>query len=120
MGDAFYVAFARATDAVAAAVAIQRTLVAETWGDADPVRVRIALHTGSADVRAGDYFGPPLNRVARLLETGHGGQVPLSGVTADLVRDRLPGGVQLRDLGEHQLRSLARAEHIHQLAIWGL
>jgi class 3 adenylate cyclase len=120
VGDAFYAAFARVSDAVTAAVAAQRALATEPWGDAGPGRVRMALHTGAADERDGDYFGPPLNRVARLLEAGHGVQVLLSGVTADLVRDRLPEGVQLRDLGEHRLRDLARAEHVFQLAIWGL
>jgi class 3 adenylate cyclase/tetratricopeptide (TPR) repeat protein len=120
MGDAFYAAFARATDAVAAAVAVQRALAAEPWAEASPGRVRMALHTGAADERDGDYFGPPLNRVARLLEAGHGGQVLLSGATAELVRDRLPEGVQLRDLGEHRLRDLARPDRVHQLAIWGL
>src|SRR5215211_7542640 len=120
MGDAFYAAFARATDAVAAAVEVQRALASESWGAASPGRVRMALHAGAADERAGDYFGPPVNRVARLHEAGHGGQVLLSGVTADLVRDRLPEGVQLRDLGEHRLRDLARPERIYQLAVWGL
>ena len=120
IGDAFYAAFARATDAVAAAVTAQRVLATEPWGEASPGPVRMALHTGAADEREGDYFGPPLNRVARLHEAGHGGQVLLSGVTADLVRDRLPDGVQLRDLGEHRLRDLARPEHVFQLAIWGL
>src|SRR5215218_5044310 len=120
MGDAFYAAFARAPDAVAAAVAAQRALAAEPWGAAGAGRVRMALHTGAADERDGDYFGPPVNRVARLHEAGHGGQVLASGVTADLVRDRLPEGVQLRDLGEHRLRDLTRPERVVQLAIWGL
>src|SRR5215218_3122874 len=73
LGDAFYAAFARATDAVMAAVAAQRALAAESWGEASPGRVRMALHTGTADERDGDYFGLPLNRVARLHEAGHGG-----------------------------------------------
>jgi class 3 adenylate cyclase/tetratricopeptide (TPR) repeat protein len=120
MGDAFCAAFARPADAMVAAVAAQRALAAEPWGDAEPGRVRMALHTGTADERAGDYFGPPLNRAARLLEAGHGDQVLLTSATAELVRDRLPEGVQLRDVGEHRLRDLARAEHIHQLAVWGL
>ena len=106
MGDAFYAAFARATDAVMAAVAAQRALAAEPWGEASPGRVRMALHTGAADERDGDYFGQPGNRVARLQEAGHGGEVLLSGVTADLVRDRLPEAVQLREIGERGLRGL--------------
>jgi class 3 adenylate cyclase len=120
VGDAFYAAFARATDAAGAAVAAQRGLASESWGEASQGAVRMALHTGAADERDGDYFGPPLNRVARLLEAGHGGQVLLSGVTADLVRDRLPEGVQVRDLGEYRLRDLARPERVYQFAIWGL
>ena len=96
IGDAFCAAFARATDAVAAAVAAQRALAAEPWGTDGPGRVRMALHTGVADERGGDYFGPPLNRVARLLDTAHGGQVLLSAATQELVRDHLlgtgPGG----------------------------
>src|SRR5215207_8912657 len=120
LGDAFYAAFARATDAVMAAVAAQRALAAESWGAAGAGRVRMALHTGAADERDGDYYGQPVNRVARLHEAGHGGQVLLTGVTADLVRDRLPDGVQLRDLGEHRLRDLARPERVVQLAVWGL
>src|SRR5215207_8418442 len=120
LGDAFYAAFARATDAVAAAVAAQRALADAAGGAADAGRVRMALHTGAADERDGDYYGQPVNRVARLQEAGHGGQVLVSGVTADLVRDRLPDGVQLRDLGEHRLRDLTRPERIVQLAVWGL
>ncbi len=79
MGDAFYAAFATAQDALAAAVAAQHVLQTETWDPAiGHVRVRMALHTGAAEQRDGDYFGPPLNRVARLLAAGHGGQTLLS------------------------------------------
>jgi predicted ATPase/class 3 adenylate cyclase len=116
VGDAFHAAFATAPAALRAAVEGQRALTAEGWGEA----VRMALHTGSADERDGDYFGPPLNRVARLLEAGHGGQVLLSAVAAGLMRGQIPDGVELRDLGVHRLRDLAAPEHIHQAAIWGL
>ena len=74
VGDAFCAAFALAPDAVAAALAAQRALAAEPWPEATPIKVRMALHTGAVELRDGDYFGPPLNRVARLLATGHGGQ----------------------------------------------
>ena len=106
VGDAFYAAFALAPDALAAAVSAQRALQRQTWGAAGPLRVRMALHTGGAEQRDGDYFGQPLNRVARLLAAGHGGQVLLSDVTAGLVRYALPAGVSLRDLGEHRLKDL--------------
>jgi len=115
VGDAFYAAFAVAPDALAAAVAVQRALSAEDWGETGPLRVRVALHTGTAEERDADYFGPPLNRIARLLAAGHGGQVLLSLATQELVRDHLPPGVELRDLGEHRLKDLHRPERIFQV-----
>ena len=114
-GDGFHAAFARGPDAAAAALAAQRRLLAEPWGEVGPVRVRMALHTGVTEERDGDYYGPPLNRVARLLATGHGGQVLVSDATAGLVRDALPDGVGLLDLGEHRLKDLTRPERIFQL-----
>jgi predicted ATPase/class 3 adenylate cyclase len=117
MGDAFCAAFAKAEDAVAAAVAAQSCLQAERWPDGTPIRVRIALHTGAADLdrEAGDYAGPTVNRVARLLATGYGGQVLLSGVSRDLCRDSLPSGCTLKPLGEHRLKDLGRPELVFQL-----
>jgi predicted ATPase len=91
-------------------------LAAHDWGG----MVRMALHTGVADERDGDYFGPALNRVARLRDAGHGGQILLSAVTVGLVRDQIPDGVQLRDLGEHRLRDLIEPQHVFQAAVWGL
>jgi class 3 adenylate cyclase len=120
VGDAFYAAFPTAPGAGAAAVAAQRALAAEPWGETTLGGVRMALHTGVADERDGDYFGPALNRVARLLEAAYGGQVLVSAATAELLRDHLPDGAALRDLGEHQLRDLGRPERVQQLAIWGL
>jgi class 3 adenylate cyclase/tetratricopeptide (TPR) repeat protein len=120
VGDAFCAAFRTAPDALAAAYAAQQWLAAADWSDVGGLRVRIALHTGIADERAGDYFGPPLNRVARLLAIAHGGQVILSRAASDLVRDDLPAGVELHDLGEHHLKDLVRPEHIFQLAGAGL
>src|SRR5690242_8692405 len=77
VGDAFYAAFARAPEALAAALAAQRALQGEAWDQTSPLRERMALHTGAADERQGDYFGPALNRVARLLAAGYGGQILL-------------------------------------------
>ena len=109
VGDAFCAAFPTAPEALEAALSAQRALlVNEDWGEAGAPLVRMALHTGSAEERDGDYFGPPLNRVARLLSAGHGGQTLLSLPTQELVRDQLPVGAQLRDLGEHRLKDLAR------------
>jgi len=115
IGDAFCAAFARPEDAVAAMLDVQRALAAEDFSAVDGLRVRAAIHTGTADERDGDYFGPAVNRVARLLAIGHGGQVLISGVTADLVQGDLPLQASLRDLGEHRLRDLARPEYVYQL-----
>jgi hypothetical protein len=93
----------------------QRLLLAESWGESGPLRARMALHTGVAEVRDHDYFGQPVNRVARLLAAGHGGQTLLSQTTYDLVRDALPEGVRLRDLGQHRLKDLQRPEQVFQL-----
>jgi predicted ATPase/class 3 adenylate cyclase len=116
VGDAFHAAFATAPEAFAAAVEAQKALAAEGWGGA----VRVALHTGAADERDGDYFGPPLNRVARLRDAAHGGQIVLSAATRELTRGALPAGVELRDLGVHRLRDLAEPEHIYQADVSGL
>jgi class 3 adenylate cyclase len=113
-GDGFAVAFSRAADALSAALSAQRMLQAEAWGSSGPLRVRMALHTGAAETRTGDYFGPPLNRVARLLSVGHGGQILLSLPTAELVRDALSSEITLRDLGVHRLKDLTRPEQIFQ------
>ncbi|MDQ5851070.1 MAG: adenylate/guanylate cyclase domain-containing protein [Chloroflexota bacterium] len=116
VGDAFYAVYASPLDALQAALAGQQALQAEPWPEAlGAVRVRMALHTGAAEQRAGDYFGPLLNRIARLLEVAHGGQTLLSLATQELVHDRLPPGVALRDLGDHRLRDLIRSERIFQL-----
>ena len=114
-GDAFYAAFATAVNAVEAALDAQRALRAERWPEQAQIRVRMALHTGAAEIRDGDYFGPPLNHVARLLAAGHGGQTLVSEITHDLCRDRLPAGATLKPLGEHALKDLARRETVFQL-----
>jgi predicted ATPase/class 3 adenylate cyclase len=115
IGDAFCVAFDTAQQAVVAALHAQRALRAETWDGIGELKVRMTLHTGAAEHRDGDYFGQSLNRIARILSSAHGGQVLLSLPTQELVRDLLPAGVQLRALGEHRLRDLARPEHLFQL-----
>ncbi|MDQ5851887.1 MAG: adenylate/guanylate cyclase domain-containing protein, partial [Chloroflexota bacterium] len=117
VGDAFCAAFATAPDALEAALAAQRALYAEDWGAVGPLRVRMALHTGTADQRENDYFGPALNRVARLVDAGHGGQILLSLATQALVQDQLPPGMELRDLGIHRLKDLSQPEHIFQAVI---
>jgi class 3 adenylate cyclase len=101
VGDAFCAAFPTAPDALEAVITAQRLLYAGGRDEEAPLRVRMALHTGAAEERGGDYFGPPLNRVARLLSAGRGGQILLSLATQELVRDQLPAGAGLRDLGEH-------------------
>jgi predicted ATPase/class 3 adenylate cyclase len=120
LGDAFCVAFARPADAVAAILDAQRALTDADFSAVEGLRVRAAIHTGAADERDGDYFGTAVNRVARLLAIGHGGQVLVSGITTDLLQGALPAPVGLRDLGLHRLRDLARPEHVYQLAASGL
>ena len=121
VGDAFCAAFPTAVGALQAALAAQRTLLSEEWGEEiDTLRARMALHTGAAHERDGDYFGPPVNRVARLLSAGHGGQVLLSSSTQELVNDHLSADTHLRDLGERHLKDLARPERIFQLTAFDL
>jgi class 3 adenylate cyclase len=119
-GDSRFAVFSRASDAVAAAAAIQQALHEEPWPVESPLRVRIALHTGEADLREGDYYGSAVNRAARLRAVAHGGQTVLSQATSNLVRDALPGGESLRDLGEHRLSDLARPEQVYQLLAPGV
>lgn len=115
IGDAFCVAFSNATQAVEGALAAQLLLLRESWPAETPIKVRMAIHTGVVSRRDGDFFGPPLNRVARLLAATHGGQVVVSRATCELVREALPNEVRLKDLGTHLLKDLSRAEHIYQL-----
>jgi predicted ATPase/class 3 adenylate cyclase len=120
VGDAFYVAFSNAPEAVGAALEAQKSLLSAEWEAVGTLSVRMALHTGTVEEREGDYFGPTLNRVARLLSAGHGGQVLLSLSTRELVRDRLPPGAGLRDLGVRRLKDLSGSEHVFQLTAPGL
>jgi len=119
-GDSFFVAFPRAREAVAAAVAGQRALVRHEWPGGAEVKVRMGVHTGEPSVGGARYVGLGVHRAARIAAAAHGGQVLLSSVTRGLVEDELPPGVELRDLGEHRLKDLDRPERLSQLAIAGL
>jgi predicted ATPase/class 3 adenylate cyclase len=117
MGDAFYAAFQNPSAALLAALGIQRALITETWPTPSPIKVRIGLHTGEANERNNDYFGPTLNRVARMFAAGHGGQTLLSGATASalLEHDQLPSEVTLQDIGLHHFKDLNQPEQVFQL-----
>lgn len=119
-GDSRFAVFQHATDAATAAIAIQHKFSMESWPFPTPLRVRMALHTGQADLREGDYYGPAVNRCARLRSVAHGGQTLLSQTTQLLVTEALPDGVGLLDLGEHKLKDLMRSERIYQLTLVGL
>lgn len=119
-GDAFFVAFARARDAVEASVAAQRALASQPWPDGVELRVRMGIHTGEPTVGADRYVGLGVHRAARISSIGHGGQVLVSNATRELVGDELPAGVGLRDLGEHRLKDFDRPEHVFQLVVEGL
>lgn len=119
-GDGFFALFDDPADALAAACAAQRALCAEPWAAPLALRARMALHAGPVEPREGDYFGPTVNRAARLLAAGHGGQVLLSDAVQQATLGRLPPGATLRALGEHRLRDLATAERVHQLVVDGL
>ncbi|HEX4528664.1 MAG TPA: AAA family ATPase [Acidimicrobiia bacterium] len=119
-GDGVHAAFAGAPDAVAMATDALRTIASETWGGTGPLLVRIGMHTGTAELRDGDYYGSAVNRASRIMAAAHGGQAILSHATAELVRDSLTDELGIMDLGEHRLRGLARAEHMYQLVISGL
>ena len=114
-GDGFLAVFDSVSDTVAATIEAQRNLLTETWGPTGPLRVRMGVHTGDTESRGGDYFGPAMNRAARIMAAGHGGQVLLSAAAAVIVEDRLPSGAQLRDLGTHRLKDLTLPEHLYQL-----
>src|SRR5579863_2502825 len=115
IGDAYCAAFPSPSEALNAALAIQRSLSREDFAAVGGLRVRIAMHTGIADERDGDFFGPPVNRVARLLAIGHGGQVLVSSDAFAGLRSDLPQDVSLRDLGAHRLKDLAQPERVYQL-----
>ncbi len=116
MGDGLAAAFASAHDAGAAALATQLALAREPWpAVTGPLRVRMGVHTDDAVVRDGRYVNVPLNRCARLMAAGHGGQLLVSGTAATLLRDALPAGAALVDLGEHRFRDLASPMRVFQM-----
>jgi len=119
-GDAFFAAFARATDAVTAAVEVQRALASHPWPEGVAVRVRMGLHTGEPALTPEGYVGLDVHRAARIMSAGHGGQVLLSQTTCNLVEQDLTDDVTLRDLGEYRLKDLGRPRRLFQLAISGL
>jgi predicted ATPase/class 3 adenylate cyclase len=119
-GDGIHAVFATADSAVLAAVDAQLALVGEPWELSEPLRVRMGVHTGVAELRDGDYFGPAVNRAARLMSVAHGGQVVVSLATEELARDGLPDGVVLEALGEHHVRDVGRPEVVFQVRHQGL
>ncbi len=119
-GDAFFVVFARATDAVSAAVDAQRALASHPWPEGTTVRVRMGLHTGEPALTSEGYVGLDVHHAARIMAAGHGGQVLLSQTTRDLVEHDLPGAVSVQDLGAHRLKDLQQKSHLFQLVIAGL
>ncbi|MFL5588437.1 MAG: tetratricopeptide repeat protein [Ktedonobacteraceae bacterium] len=119
-GDAFFVAFARATDAVSAAAEAQRALAAHAWPPGETVRVRMGLHTGEPSLDSEGYVGMDVHHAARIMSAGHGGQVLISQTTRDLVEEHLTDGVSIRDMGERRLKDLQRPTHVFQLVAAGL
>ena len=114
-GDGLMAVFSAPAAAVIAGITAQRGLFEERWPASCAIRVRIGIHTGDAESRGGDYFGPAVNRTARIMAAGHGGQILLSASTADRLDGDLPATSRLRDLGEHRLKDLGRPEHLYQL-----
>jgi class 3 adenylate cyclase len=119
-GDSFFYAFARARDAVAGAVAVQRAHAEREWPGGEQVRVRMGLHTGEPAVGAEGYLGVDVVRAARLASTGRGGNVLLSETTRALLGSSLPDGVSVHALGERQLKDIDEPERIYELEIEGV
>jgi len=119
-GDAFYAAFASPADAIAAALAAQRALAAEDFSGVGGLSVRMAIHAGPVEARDGDYFGPGINRCARLLSVAYGGQILISGGAAEMASGYLPPQASLMDLGSHRLKNVSQPESVHQLVAPGL
>lgn len=119
-GDAFFVAFARASDAVSAAAQAQESMAQQSWPEGLDIKVRMGLHTGEARVTGEGYVGMDVHRASRICSAGYGGQILVSPSTAALVINNLPEGVYLRDLGEHRLKDLSHPEHLFQLDLPGL
>jgi predicted ATPase/class 3 adenylate cyclase len=122
VGDAVQAAFATAGDGVAAAIEAQRSLITEPWPLANPIQVRMALHTDEAVPDASGQYRqvPALNRLSRVLAVTHGGQILLTHTTRQLAGDSLPEDVDFLDLGQHRLRDLLQSEHMFQVLAPGL
>ena len=123
IGDAFQAAFRLASDARDAAISAQRQLQAVEWGATGPLKVRMGIHTGPAELdplgNAPYQVSHTLNRTAHIMSAAHGGQILLSQETADLVDRELSEGVSLNDQGEHHLKGLKRLEHLYQVSLLG-
>ena len=119
-GDSFFAVFRMASDAVAAALAAQRSLAAQAWPSAGAVLVRIGLHTGEAIARGDHYVGQEIHRASRICDAGHGGQIVVSQTTAELVRGSLPDGATLAPLGDYRLKDLGQPQRLFQLTTTGL
>jgi class 3 adenylate cyclase/streptogramin lyase len=119
-GDSFFAAFRTAKDALAAAVSAQKRLAAEPWANGKRPAVRMGMHTGEPSVSGERYLGLAVHRASRICSAAHGGQILLSGTTADLVADELPPGTSLRNLGEHKLKDFERPERVFQVVADGL
>jgi class 3 adenylate cyclase len=116
-GDSRFAVFQHAPGAAEAAASIQRAFTEESWPTAEPLKIRMGLHTGHADLREGDYYGSAVNRCARVRSLGHGGQTLLSLATEQVIADYLPEDVEILDLGLHPLKGLKRPEQIFQMVI---
>jgi predicted ATPase/class 3 adenylate cyclase len=119
-GDSRFLVFRTAVGATEAVAEIQRGLATSDWPTPRPIRVRASLHTGDAELQMGDYYGPSVNRAARLRGIAHGGQTVMSNSTYELVHDKLPDGVTLVDMGPHRLKDLIKPEHVYQVDVEGL
>ncbi|MCY7416998.1 MAG: adenylate/guanylate cyclase domain-containing protein [Chloroflexi bacterium] len=119
-GDSFFVTFASARDAVAAAATGQRALAAEPWPDDGAIRVRMGLHTGESESVGGSLVGLDINRASRSAALANGGQIVVSTATRSLVGDALPDGAAWLDLGDHRLRDLDSTERLWQVSVAGL
>ncbi len=119
-GDAVFAAFGSPSEALTAVIQIQRALAAESWPTTVPLTVRLGVHVGEVTERNGNLYGDPVNRCARLRGLGAGGQTLLSAPVYELVRDKLPPGTSVTDLGQHRMKDLTRPEHVWQLDLDGL
>ncbi len=116
VGDAFNVAFSEPAQAIAASVEAQRRLRAAAWGQLGPLRARMGMHLGPAEIRQGEYVSShTFNRVSRIMSAGHGGQILISSEVMEKIQARPPAGVTLRDMGQHRLKGLTRLEHLFQV-----